>query len=291
MKNKSTTTIGGKQVQLAAPYVAEASRLVGRNHELRSIVSAWLADPPMHPVLLSAPGLGKNRVAYELSRLTGKALFILQGHEDMRADDLACTTRISDDSGRRIDYLLTPLATAMIQGQICLIDEIGKLRADAFALCASLLDERRYLDSSMLGERITAAPGFRLLAATNTMDTERIPEYVRSRLKPVVAFGACPREEIEMIVDARYPALRGAAPLLGVFWEAWEETTGGGTFPTPRDAVHIFALALGVAHNGSVPRRTADGFLDVSTPCDTVQVRPDHVREALRMVMSSEKEA
>jgi len=264
MPNEEMVQIGNKWVQLSEPYVAQTTELVGRNEELRAIVSAWLASPPMSPLLVGLPGLGKNRVAYEISRLTGKDLYILQGHEDLRADDLACVTRISDT--HRIDYLLTPLTSAMIRGALCLVDEIGKIRADAFALLASLLDDRRYMDSTVLGARIHAAPGFRFLAATNTVDLDgkRIPDFIESRLKPVVNFRPSPREEIDQIARTRYPAiLQDASELLEVFWDEWRKQTKGRSFPTPRHVVQVFALALGVAHGTLATARTP-GNIDLN---------------------------
>ena len=72
-----------------------------------------------------------------------------------------------------------------------------------------MLDERRYLDSNLLGERIYAKPGFRFVAATNTVDlaAQSLPEFIRSRLRPQIEVGFPPREQIDRMVRQRFPRL------------------------------------------------------------------------------------
>ena len=81
----------------------------------------------------------------------------MQGHEDVTAEDLASSVRFRD-SGSGMEYVVSPLVTAMERGAICFIDEIGKIRPRALALLVSVLDERRYIDSTLLGTRIKADP-------------------------------------------------------------------------------------------------------------------------------------
>ncbi|MFO7614738.1 MAG: AAA family ATPase [Bacteroidales bacterium] len=150
---KNTMIIGNKTAHTGHPYRPKAygaAELVAREPEMRSITAAWMAGPgtlPMSPLLLGEPGVGKNRIVYELARQTGKDLYIFQGHEDVTAEDLACAVRFSDNPDRKMDYVLSPLVTAMALGQICFIDEIAKIRPRALALLVSVLDERRYIDS------------------------------------------------------------------------------------------------------------------------------------------------
>lgn len=248
---QKTHTIGTKQVFVAQPYEARVPEMEGRQHELRLITAAWLAGPgqlPLAPLLLGEPGVGKNRLVYEVAYRTGKPLFIFQGHEDVTAEDLACAVRFSDDPHRKMDYVASPLVTAMLQGGICFIDEIAKIRPRALALLVSVLDERRYIDSTLLGERVVAHPGFRFIAATNTADLEgnALPEFLRSRMRPVIPVGYPTRQEIDAIIRTLYPKLDQAAELLEVFWKQWERA-GRGAPPTPRDAIHVFNLALSLA--------------------------------------------
>ena len=95
-----------------------------------------------------------------------------QGREDLTEEDLVCAARISDDADKRIDYILSNLSTALIVGGIYFADGICKLKPRSLAPYESVLDDRRYVDSSFLGERIHAHPGFRFIAATK----ERVAE-------------------------------------------------------------------------------------------------------------------
>ncbi|MCH8196077.1 MAG: AAA family ATPase, partial [Chloroflexi bacterium] len=73
--------------------------------------------PPAHH-WPGEPGVGKNRVVYELARRTGKDLYIFQGHEDVTAEDLACAVRFSDYADRKMYYVVSPLVTALLWGGI-----------------------------------------------------------------------------------------------------------------------------------------------------------------------------
>ncbi len=247
--------LNSKIVQVSQPFQPrEAGRvnLVGRTNECRMVLAAWIAQPtlpPLAPLLVGEPGVGKNQLVYELARYTNKPLYILQGHEDVTAEDLTCAVRFSDNKDKKMDYILSPLATAMLRGGICFIDEIGKLRPRALAPLASVLDERRYLDSTLLGERIHADPGFRFIAATNTVDLshDALPEFIHSRLRPLIEIEPPPRDELEIIVKERFTRIsRASESLLKRFWELWAEFSPE-IPPSPRETVYLFGLTLSLA--------------------------------------------
>jgi MoxR-like ATPase len=246
-----------KVVKISQPYSAPLGELVGREEELRSILAAWIARPdtlPLSPLLLGEAGLGKNRVIYECARICRMELYIFLGHEDVSVEDLVCSVRFSDHPDRKMDYVLSPLATAMIRGGICLIDEIGKIRPRALSLLVSVLDERRYIDSIILGERIYAHPGFRFAAATNLADLEgqQLPDFIRSRVKPVIELGPASREEIDQIIINRHQGLGDQnSESLDAFWNLWQKCYGNKP-PTPRDAIQLFAFAFHLAEYGEM---------------------------------------
>lgn len=245
--------INAKTVQLSEPYNAETGEIIGREHEMKKILSAWMAGGgtlPLSPLLLGEAGIGKNRIVYECARMCSKELYVFQGREDVAAEDLICIACPSDDPAKKIDYKISPLVTAMIRGAVCFIDKIGKIRPRALAPLASLLDERRYIDSNYLGERIYATPGFRFIAATNTTDLERelLPEFIRSRMRPVINIGYPQQKEIEMIIKSRFPVFqRNGNELLEKFWELWRERYQDKP-SIPRDTIQIFSYAFNLAN-------------------------------------------
>jgi MoxR-like ATPase len=252
--NKERILIGNKMVWPSDPYRPSRSLMtefVGRDHEMRLITAAWMAgrrSPPLAPLLVGEPGVGKNRLVYELAHRTARELYIFQGHEDVTAEDLACAVRFSDTADSKMDYVISPLVTAMHRGGIYFIDEIGKIRPRALALLVSVLDERRYIDSSLLAERVLAHPGFRFIAATNTGEINALPEFIRSRTRPVIQVGYPPRQEIDQIIARQFPGLQQRLQqLLDVFWALWEKQTKDGRPPSPRDAIHLFGLATSMS--------------------------------------------
>jgi MoxR-like ATPase len=290
-----------KQVFVSSPYsVSEvwASPIIGRQNEMEMITAAWMAGPnslPLSPLLLGEPGVGKNRMVCELARRTGKELFIFQGHEDVTSEDLACAIRFSDDATRKMDYLISPLVTAMLSGDICFIDEIAKIRPRALALLVSVLDERRYIDSTLLGERVIAHPGFRFVAATNTADLEgnALPEFLRSRMRPVILMGYPAKEEIEQIVRFRHPRLNEqVVKLMDHFWVEWARLSKDKP-PTPRDAIYAFDLALSLADfeafGGFAKCGSEDTFsLDTKIMADAVH-EEKHLKRAIHELFRQNK--
>lgn len=102
---KTITLNHNKKVMASEPYRPWDRSLppfVGRLQEMKMATAAWIGGhlPPMSPLLVGEPGIGKNRLVYELCRRSGLELYILQGHEDVTAEDMACTVRFSDEPGK-----------------------------------------------------------------------------------------------------------------------------------------------------------------------------------------------
>ena len=258
--NDRKVKIREKIIQLSSPYQARFGKLVGRESEMKKVLAAWMAASifrPLSPLLIGGPGIGKNRIVYECARVTGKELYIFQGHEDVTAEDLVCAVRFSDDPAKKMDYIVSPLVTAMLRGGVCFVDEIGKIRPRALAPLASLLDERRYMDSILLGERIHAHRGFRFVAATNSddLDDTPLPDFIRSRLRPVIAVDHPEREEIEGIIRAHFKIMKdNGVVLLDRFWDLWRQKESDRP-PTPRESIDIFGYAFNLADFESVEKK------------------------------------
>jgi MoxR-like ATPase len=286
--------VEGQNIRNSDPYIPAETRkgeLVGRTSELRLIAASWMGGDeciPLSPLLIGDPGLGKNKLVYELAKRSGKKLYVFQGHEDVTAEDLACSVRFSDDADRKIDYIRSPLATAMVLGGICFIDEIAKIRPRALALLASVLDDRRYLDSALLGNRVDAHKSFRFISATNTadLDTNPLPDFMESRLRPVIEFGYPPPEEINAIVKTTFPRIGEAEnELLDEFWVQWGIHKKGKP-PAPRDAIQIFGLALSLSdfdHNNaeiSASQAGEEWIEGLHEAYKSSQIKVDHLKQA-----------
>lgn len=251
---RRTATVGGKEVLLAEPYRPRVQpECVGMEHAKRLITAAWMRSDgnhlELHPFLIGAPGVGKTHVCCEMARQSGRDLYIIQGHEDITAEDIACTVRFSDDPDARMEYVASPLVTSMLLGQVCLIDELGKLRPKALASLASVLDYRGYVDSILLGARVEAHPGFRFCASTNTADMagNAVPEFILSRLLPRISVGYPRREQVEKIIARRFTELKDVGALFGMFWDDLWFRHPGSEPPTPRQTIQVFALAANLA--------------------------------------------
>jgi MoxR-like ATPase len=274
---------------------------IGRDGQMRLVTAAWMAgrrDPPLAPLLVGEPGVGKNRLVYELAYRTGRELYIFQGHEDVSAEDLACAVRFSDSADNKMDYVISPLVTAMHRGGICFIDEIGKIRPRALALLVSVLDERRYVDSSLLAERVYAHPRFRFIAATNTCEINALPEFIRSRMRPVVQIGYPPRLEIDQIVARHFPGSQEhLKELADVFWVLWEQHAKDGKPPTPRDAIHLFALATSFSDVDALNGDVRSGSCDESSPlplesrAEAPDLKPAHLEHAFQELFRQNDES
>jgi MoxR-like ATPase len=250
---KQKIQLNNKLVWASEPYKpnqAIISSFVGRDKEMELIMASWIAGShtlPLSPVLIGDPGVGKNRIVYELARFTGRDLYLFQGHEDVTAEDLACTVRFSDDSSNLMEYVLSPLVCAMLRGGIFFLDEIGKIRPRALALLVSVLDERRYIDSTLLCERVFAHPGFRFIAATNNGEVGTLPEFIRSRMRPVIKIEYPPRQEIEEIIQQQFKnRMENLNGLVERFWYIWDKKGTPGKPLTPRDAITIFSMASNI---------------------------------------------
>jgi MoxR-like ATPase len=286
--------IQGKMVQLSEPYNASFIDMVGREAEMRKILAAWKTGEnrfPMAPLLIGNPGVGKTRFVCEMSKRLGKEFYTYQCHEEVTNEDLVCTIRQSDTESGKFHYILRALPTAMILGEIFFIDGIAKMRKKALAIFESLLDERRYIESDLLGFRIPASPGFRFIASTNNsdLDTNPLSDYMKSRCKPVINFTYPSRETINRILLTRYSRLpENGKSLLDLFWHLWRGRNNG-IPPSPRDAIDVFSYALGLAEIDIAEHSYACTILDKQgAPCI---FKENHLEEAFDALFNKEVKA
>lgn len=287
--SESKILIGNKQVYKSSPFIPGKpfeAEIVGRDIELKLITAAWITGGstlPLNPLLIGEPGVGKNRLVYEIAQRTNQNLFIFQGHEDVSAEDLACSVRFSDKSNV-MDYILSPLVSAMLEGGILFIDEIGKIRPRALSLLVSVLDERRYIDSTLLGERIYAHPAFRFIAATNSTDINLMPEFILSRMKPVIKVSYPEKKEIEQIIKSQFQSNDSEMKkLLVFFWFLWEGLGDKKIKLSPRDAIYIFGLASNFSVLETLNSSDEPTLLDESDDKTTKSISHKITQEHLKL--------
>jgi len=75
----------------------------------------------------------------------------------------------------------------MIRGGVCILDEGNRMSEKAWASLAPLLDHRRYVESIVTGLKIKAHEEFRICCTMNDdASTYEVPEYIQSRLQPMI---------------------------------------------------------------------------------------------------------
>jgi len=181
---------------------------VGQQELMDQMLAAWLVldknDQPLNPRLIGKPGVGKTTLAYAAGRRLGREVFIFQATVDTRPEDLLVTPVISDEG--RIQYMASPVVTAMIRGAVLVLDEGNRMSEKSWASLAPLLDTRRYAESLVAGIKIRAHPDFRLVATMNDdASTFEIPEYIHSRLQPQILIDFPEAEEERLILEKNMP--------------------------------------------------------------------------------------
>jgi len=234
-------------------------RWVGQEEVMRQLLAAWLVldpqDLPMNPRLIGKPGVGKTTLAYAAARRLGQDTYILQATVDTRPEDLIITPVIEGE--RKLRYVASPLATAMIRGGVAIVDEGNRMSEKSWASLAPLLDNRRYVESIVAGIKIKAHPSFRLVATMNDdASTFDLPEYIHSRLQPQILIDFPEREEELQILKENLPF--GDDHILNYVTDFLQQAHTNEERYSARDGINIarYAMKLRAAGPG-LPMRDA----------------------------------
>ena len=184
--------IEGVKLRLSPPDELKID-WIGNDDVMSQVIAAWTIldekDIPLNPRILGMPGVGKTTLAYTAAKKitdnNGSDVYIFQCTQDTRPDDLSIQPVIGESN--KIQYHASSLATAVIKGGICIMDEANRMSEKAWASLAPLLDKRRYFESIVAGIKIKAHPNFRIAVTMNEdSSTYEIPEYIDSRLNPKI---------------------------------------------------------------------------------------------------------
>jgi MoxR-like ATPase len=200
-------TIDHVEIQLSTPDDLPL-QWVGRAELLAQLSAAWMivdpADVPMNPRLIGKPGVGKTTLAYAAARLLGRNVHVFQATMDTRPEDLIVTPVVGPNGS--IQYAASPIVSAMVTGGVAILDEGNRMSEKSWASLAPLLDRRRYVESLAAGVKIRAKDEFRFVATMNDdASTFDLPEYVHSRLMPIIVIDFPEAEEERAILKQNLP--------------------------------------------------------------------------------------
>jgi len=206
-EHETRISIQGVEIALGFPDEFKF-QWVGQKDVLDQLLAAWLVidkdDIPLNPRLIGKPGVGKTTLAYAAAQLLKKKAYIFQCTMDTRPEDLLITP-VVDGSGS-IRYVASALVTAMIRGEVCILDEANRMSEKSWASLAPLLDSRRYIESIVAGLKIKAHPEFRICVTMNDdASTFEIPEYIHSRLQPQIYLDFPEADEEKRILKENLP--------------------------------------------------------------------------------------
>lgn len=210
MSQQQRVTIDGVEVFLG-PKVRQVPAWIGQQQVLLQLLAAWSCidanDMPLNPRLLGKPGVGKTTLACAAARHLNLDIYIMQATMDTRPEDLIVTPVLAPGGGVR--YMASPLATAMIRGGACILDEGNRMSERSWASLAPLLDHRRSVDSVVAGITIDAHPDFRFVTTMNEdASTYELPEYIHSRLMPQIYIDFPEEDEEREILATHLPTAR-----------------------------------------------------------------------------------
>ena len=173
----------------------------------------FLSDvKPLHFRLEGPPGVGKNRLVYELCRKLEVPFFSVVGHEELTPEDLSVVVIPDSSSPSRFRLRATPLATAILVGGVFFFDEINRAPPRALSPLSSILDGRQLVYSAILGRSLEpidthAKSSFRFCCALNPegvgVALSGLPEYVEERTLPSIAIEHLSPDQLREIIEQR----------------------------------------------------------------------------------------
>lgn len=219
---------------------------VGQTEVKRLLCAAWMKkherDRSMTPVLVGLPGCGKTKLGCCAAKEFDRPVYIMNCTSDMQPEDLIVTPVIAEN--QTVVYWGSPLVSAVVNGGVCILDEANRMNEKCWASLASLLDDRRYVQSAVTGIKIPAHPEFRLVATMNEdASTYIIPDYIESRLRPILPIELPTDRELVEIVSKNVPYVRDVLVEAIVYFLSEKKKSGALAKYSIRDAIQITRYA------------------------------------------------
>ena len=179
-------TIDNVELVLSHPLKTDAE-WIGQDESMRQLLACWLLvsekDLPLTPRIIGHPGIGKTTLAIAAAKRRQQDVYVVQCTSDTRPEDLLVTPVLSEQG--KICYHASPLLSAVITGNIAVLDEGNRMSEKSWASLAGLFDNRRTVESVVAGVTISAHKEFRAAVTMNEdSSTFEIPDYIMSRLQP-----------------------------------------------------------------------------------------------------------
>jgi len=242
--NQETFQVGQVSLRLARP-LALRQQWIGDHDILRQLLACWLVvdpeDCPLSPRIVGQPGVGKTTLAMAATQERKQDLYIYQCTADTRPEDLLVSPVIAE--GGTIIYQASSLVTAMLTGNICLLDEGNRMNEKSWASLASLLDHRRLVESVVAGVQIVAHEHFRCCVTMNEdASTYEVPDYILSRLQPTLKV-EFPSKDHELAI-LQYHLPFAPVDLLNLTVDFLQKAHQLDLLFSVRDGIHIVQYAL-----------------------------------------------
>lgn len=174
-----------------------AKVVVGRRRELELLVAALAAE--RHVLLEGPPGTGKSTVLRAVAEATGAGFVFVEGNAELTPARFVGSfdpARVLTDGYVPEAFTDGPLRTALADGALLYVEEINRVPEETLNVLITVMSEGE-LHVPRLG-RVTAAPGFRLVAAMNPFDavgTARISAAIYDRMcRITMAYQDAPAE-------------------------------------------------------------------------------------------------
>jgi MoxR-like ATPase len=178
-----------------------ANRVVGRRREIELLVAALTAG--RHMLLEGPPGTGKSTLLRSVADELGIGFEFVEGNAELTPARLVGhfdPARVLEAGYSPDVYVDGPLVSALRDGSLLYVEEINRIPEETLNVLITVMSEAE-LHVPRLG-RVTAAAGFRLVAAMNPFDavgTARISAAVYDRTCRLHVDYQSPADEADIV--------------------------------------------------------------------------------------------